>query len=115
MTNIWCTNVVILANLLISLIFIFIFVDLHMKANKSLLKYKSLTHYHTMLHIYSCGKQCKKRRNCLQQTISPFLTKFSTLISRFKFTLKCHLQFVSIWTSLKFCFLETGKVFPTEY
>ena len=43
-----------------------------------------LTNYHIMLHfdalkIYSCGKHCEKRRNCLQQAISPFLTMFSTL------------------------------------
>ena len=43
-----------------------------------------LTHYHTMppfdaLKTYSCGKHCEKRRNCLEQAISPFLTMFSTL------------------------------------
>ena len=45
-----------------------------------------LTHhmYHTMPHfdalkIYSYGKHCEKRRNCLEQAISPFLTMFSTL------------------------------------
>ena len=43
-----------------------------------------LTHYHTIPHfdtlmIYSCGKHCEKRRNCLQQAISPFLTMFPTL------------------------------------
>ena len=31
---------------------------------------QALTHYHTMTHfdtleIYSCGKHCEKRRNCL--------------------------------------------------
>ena len=31
------------------------------------------------LQIYSCGKHCEKRRNCLQEAISPFLTMFSTL------------------------------------
>ena len=45
---------------------------------------KVLTHYHTMPHfdallIYSCGKHCEKRRNCLLQAISPFLTMFSIL------------------------------------
>ena len=40
-----------------------------------------LTHYHTMPHFdslktYSCGKHCEKRRNCLLQAISPFLTMF---------------------------------------
>ena len=43
-----------------------------------------LIHYHTMPHfdapkIYSCEKHCEKRRNCLLQAISPFLTMFSTL------------------------------------
>ena len=42
------------------------------------------THYHTMPHfdalkIYSCGKHCEKRRNCLQKASSPILTMFSTL------------------------------------
>ena len=62
-----------------------------------------LTHHQTMPHfdalkIYSCGKHCEKRRNCLQQAISPFLTMFSTLALNFHFkcTLKCHLQLVSI-------------------
>ena len=43
-----------------------------------------LTHYHTMHHfdalkIFSCGKHCEKRRNCLEQAISLFLTMFSIL------------------------------------
>ena len=43
-----------------------------------------LSHYHTMPHfdtlkIYSYGKYCGKRRNCLEQAISPFHTMFSTL------------------------------------
>ena len=42
-----------------------------------------LTLYHSILHfdplkIYSCRKHCEKRRNCLLQAISPFLTMFST-------------------------------------
>ena len=72
---------------------------------------KILTNYHTTPHfdalkIYSCGKHCEKRRNCLLQAISSFLTMFSTvytLIFHFKCTLKCRLQFISIWSSLKFC------------
>ena len=68
----------------------------------------ALTHYHTMPHfdalkIYSCGKHGEKRRNCLLQALSPFLTMFSTLYStyfHFKSTLKCRLQLVSIWTSI---------------
>ena len=71
------------------------------------------THYHTMPHfdalkIYSCRKHCDKRTNCLEQAISPFLTVFSTIYGtyfHFKCTLKHCLQFVSIWTSLKFCCL----------
>ena len=31
------------------------------------------------LKIYGVGKHFKKRRNCLQQAISPFLTMFFTL------------------------------------
>ena len=47
-------------------------------------KPSSLIHYHTMpnfdaLKIYSCGKHCEKRRNCLSQAISPSLTMFSTV------------------------------------
>ena len=43
-----------------------------------------LTRYHTMPHfdtlrIYSCGKHWEKRRNCLLQAISTFLTMFSTI------------------------------------
>ena len=33
------------------------------------------------------------------------------LVFHFKCTLKCHLQFVSIWTSLKFCCLVMGYLF----
>ena len=45
---------------------------------------QGLTHYHKIPHfdalkIYSSGKHCEKRRNCLLQAISPFLTIFSTL------------------------------------
>ena len=36
------------------------------------------------LKIYSCGKHCVKRRNCLQQAISPFLTMFSTLYGTYR-------------------------------
>ena len=75
-----------------------------------------LTHRHAIPHvdalkIYNCRKHCEKRRNCLLQAISPFLTMFSTLcvlIFHFRCTLKCRLQFVSAWTSLKFCRLVMG-------
>ena len=43
---------------------------------------------------------------------SPFLKMFSTTYMvftfHFKSTLKCRLQFVSIWTGLKFCRLVIG-------
>ena len=76
----------------------------------------ALTHYHTTPHfdalkIYLALEQhCEKRRNCLKQVISPFLTMFSTLYDSYysKCTLKCRLQFLSGWTSLKFCRLVTG-------
>ena len=78
-----------------------------------------VSHYHTMLHfdapkIYSCGKHFEKRRNCLQQAISPFLTMFLSyipLIFHFKCSLKCRLQFVSNWTSLRFCRLVIGQYY----
>ena len=43
-----------------------------------------INHYHTIPHfdalmIYSYEQHCEKRRNCLYQAISPFLTMFSTL------------------------------------
>ena len=42
-----------------------------------------LTHNYKVPHfdalkIYSCGKHCEKRRNCLLKAISPFPTMFST-------------------------------------
>ena len=53
----------------------------------------TLTHYHTILHfdalkIYSCGKDCEKRRNCLTQAISPFSQCFLHYLA-FVFQLKC--------------------------
>ena len=67
-------------------------------------------HFDT-LKIYSCGKHCEKRRNCLYQAISSFPTVFSTLCDTYyytKFTLNCRLQFVSFWTTLKFYCLVMG-------
>ena len=72
-----------------------------------------LTHYHTMPHfdarnIYSCGKLCEKRRNGLEQAISPFLTMFFILYGTYVLcTLKCRLQFVSIIDQSKI--LSSGK------
>ena len=68
------------------------------------------THYHTMPHfdalkIHSCGKHYEKRRNCLEQAISPFLTMFSTL----------HGTYFSFWMHFKMssaiCFnLDQSKI-----
>ena len=49
------------------------------------------------LNIYNFRKRCEKRRNCLLHVFYPIWNLFF----HFKFCLKCHLQFVSIWTSLK--------------
>ena len=48
------------------------------------LYFQASPHYHTIPHFdtlqkCNCGKHCEKRRNCLKQAISPFLTMFSTL------------------------------------
>ena len=43
------------------------------------------------LKIYSCRKQCQKRRNCLQQAIFPFLTMFSTLCDTY-FSFQMHFK-----------------------
>ena len=75
-----------------------------------------LTHYHTIPHfdalkIYSCGKHCKKRSNaCNKQFLlfSQCFLPYMVLIYNFKCTLKCCLQFVSIWNSLNFCHLVMG-------
>ena len=69
-----------------------------------------LTTYHAMLHfdalkIYSCGKHGEKRRNCLEQAISPFLTMFSTLYDTY-FSFKMHLKM-----SIAICFnLDQSKI-----
>ena len=61
-----------------------------------------LTHYHTIPYfdtqkIYSCEKHCEKRRNCFfSQCFLPCMA----LIFHLKCTLKCRLQFFSVWTSL---------------
>ena len=69
----------------------------------------SFTHYHTILHfdalkMYSSGKHCVKGEiACNKQFLlcSQCFLPFMTLNFHFKCTLKCCLQFVSIWTSLK--------------
>ena len=79
-------------------------------------KLKPSTDYHTMprldaLKIYSSGKHrekgeiaCNKKFLLFSQCFIPYMT----LIFLFKCILKCCLQFVSIWTSLKFCCLVMG-------
>ena len=85
----------------------------------------------TILTVLQAGrKQCGKRRNCsLQRTKDNYIALenivrkgeiacnkqfllfslcfllYMALIFHFKCTLKCPVQFVSIWTSLKFCHL----------
>ena len=46
------------------------------------------------LKTYSYGKHCEKRRNCLQQAISPFLTMFSTVYGNY-FPFSMHLKMSS--------------------
>ena len=70
--------------------------------------FSSLTHYHTILHfdalkIYSCGRHCNKQFLLFSQCFLPYMV----LIFHIKCTLKCCLQFVLIWTSLKF--LSSGN------
>ena len=57
------------------------------------------------LKIYICGKHCKKRRNCLWQAISPFLSMFSTPYSTY-FSFSMHFKMLSA-----ICFkLDQSKV-----
>ena len=48
---------------------------------------------------------CDKQFLLFSQCFLPYMV----LIFHFKCTFKCCLQFVSIWTSLKFCRLVIGK------
>ena len=45
--------------------------------------------------IYNCGKHREKRRNCLKQAISPFLTMFSALCGTYFSYSKCTTCFSS--------------------
>ena len=57
------------------------------------------------LKIYGCGKHCEKRRNCLEQATSPFLTMFSTLYGT-HFLFSMHFKMLSA-----ICFnLDQSKV-----
>ena len=83
---------------------------------KFILCSKRITHYHTMPHfdalkIYTCGKHCEKRRIACNKQFLLFwhcFLPYMELIFHFKCTLKCHQQFVSIWSNLKFCCLVMG-------
>ena len=75
-----------------------------------------LTHYHTMSHfdalqIYSFGKHCEKRRNCLVQAISPF---FSQCFPKLYGTIFFFFFFYFKWTlkmSSALCFnLDQSKI-----
>ena len=52
-----------------------------------------MTHFDT-LKIDSGGKSCEKRRNCLLQAVSPFLTMFSTLYGTY-FSFQMHFKMSS--------------------
>ena len=54
---------------------------------------------------------CNKKFLLFSQCFLPYMV----LIFHFKCTLKCRLQFVSVWTSLKFCRLVMGLVKVMEY
>ena len=63
------------------------------------------------LKIYSCGKIVRKGEIACNKQFLLFLQcflPFMALIFHFKYTLKCRLQFVSIWTSLQLCRLLMG-------
>ena len=49
---------------------------------------------------------CKKQFLLFSQCFLPFMV----LSFHFKCTVKCRLQFVSIWTSVKFCHLVMGRI-----
>ena len=75
-----------------------------------------MPHFGT-LKIYSCGKHCEKGEIAPNRQFLLFSQCFLfylALIFRLKSTLKCCLQFVSIWTSLKFCHLVMGLPFPKQ-
>ena len=90
--------------------------------NQSVNRYQTcisltLTHYHTMPHfdglkIYIAVENivrkgeiaCNKQFLLFSQCFLPYMV----LIFHCKCILKCRLQFLSIWTSLKFCRLVMG-------
>ena len=78
---------------------------------------KGLTHFHTIPHfdalkVYSCRNIVRKGEiACNKQFLlfSQHSLPYMVIIFHFKCTLKCRLQFILIWTSLKFCCLVMGQ------
>ena len=74
---------------------------------------KELNHYHTMPHfealkIYKVAVENFSNSNKQFLLFSQCLQPYMVFIFHLKCSLKCCLQFVSIWTSLKFCHLVMG-------
>ena len=44
---------------------------------------------------YCCGKHCEKRRTCLKQALSPFLTMFSTPYETY-FSFSMHFKMLAV-------------------
>ena len=66
-----------------------------------------LTHYHTILHFDALKIYIAVENIVSKGEIACFVP-YMALIYHFKYTLKGRLQFVSVWTSLKFCRLVMG-------
>ena len=76
-----------------------------------------LTYFHTILHfdalkLYIAVENIVRKGEiaCNKQflLVSQYILAYMVLIFHFQCTLKCRLQFVSVWTSLKFCRLVMG-------
>ena len=75
-------------------------------------------HYHTMRHFDTLKMNCKAVENivrkgeiaCNKQFLlfSQCFLPYMALFFHFRFMLECLLQFVGIWTSLKFCHVVMG-------
>ena len=68
-----------------------------------------MTHFDS-LKIYSFGKHCEKRRNCLLQAISHFLTMFCTLYGTyFSFLMHCKMSSAICFTLDQSKILSSGN------
>ena len=70
-----------------------------------------MTHFDAV-NIFICGNIVRKGETaCDKQFLlfSQCFLPYMALIFHFKCTLKCHLQLISVWTSLKFCRLVMGE------